>query len=236
MKILEAHKVVVMGDGGVGKTSLVTQFMEGYFTSQYKPTVEDYYRHTLQLPDGIFQTVDILDTAGTHYFPAMRELNIRNGRGFVIVFSVDNLQSFNEAISLWELITRIRGKQVPIVLVGNKSDLTETRTVTEELVSKSRAELMNNCPYIETSAKYNLNVANLFYELLQQAREQSGTPIKKNKKFSERLNSFGSLPNISLIKRKSSDLSKKLDKTTVHTQLSLDETKLSRNEQKCVIS
>lgn len=50
MKIRETHKVVVLGAGGVGKTSLVVQFMEGFFTNTYKPTVEDYYRHTIQLP------------------------------------------------------------------------------------------------------------------------------------------------------------------------------------------
>lgn len=49
MKYREIHKVVVMGAGGVGKTSILLQFMEGMFVSQYKPTVEDYYRHTIQL-------------------------------------------------------------------------------------------------------------------------------------------------------------------------------------------
>ena len=50
MKIRETHRIVVMGGGGVGKTSLVTQFMEGFFLASYKPTVEDYYRHTVKTP------------------------------------------------------------------------------------------------------------------------------------------------------------------------------------------
>lgn len=50
MKVRENHRVVVMGAGGVGKTSLVTLFMEGVFTTTYKPTIEDYYRHTVQFP------------------------------------------------------------------------------------------------------------------------------------------------------------------------------------------
>ena len=49
MKIRDIHKVVVMGAGSVGKTSIVMQFIEGVFVSHYKPTVEDYYRHTVQL-------------------------------------------------------------------------------------------------------------------------------------------------------------------------------------------
>lgn len=50
MKIRETQKVVVMGSGGVGKTSLVMQFLDGFFSSSYKPTIEDYYRHTVQMP------------------------------------------------------------------------------------------------------------------------------------------------------------------------------------------
>lgn len=56
MKIRDTHKVVVMGAGSVGKTSLIVQFMEGFFSSTYKPTVEDYYRHTIQLPGKPFDT------------------------------------------------------------------------------------------------------------------------------------------------------------------------------------
>ncbi|RWS13290.1 hypothetical protein B4U79_02467, partial [Dinothrombium tinctorium] len=206
MKLRETHKVVVMGAGGVGKTSLVVQFMEGVFTTQYRPTVEDYYRHTIQLPDNTVHTVEILDTAGTHYFPAMRELSIRNGGGFVLVFSLDSLQSFHEMVSLWQTVTNIRGPNVPIVIVGNKCDLTDCRQVSTKTINETREELLNNCPYFETSAKQNLNVINLFVELLQRARQQTGTPnLSKNRRLAARLSSFsGSLPNITLFRRKSS--------------------------------
>ena len=50
MKIRETHRVVFMGSGGVGKTSLITQFMEGMFIPTYKPTVEDYHRHNIKTP------------------------------------------------------------------------------------------------------------------------------------------------------------------------------------------
>ncbi|KAI1301263.1 GTP-binding protein Di-Ras2 [Halotydeus destructor] len=215
MKIREAHKVVVMGAGGVGKTSLVVQFMEGFFSSAYKPTVEDYYRHTIQLPDGMYHTVEILDTSGTHYFPAMRELSIRSGRAFILVFSVDSLQSFHEVVAIWETVMKIRGNygNIPTVLVGNKSDLNDERQVPYELIEQTKVQHMNNCPYIETSAKLNKNVARLFMELLQQARSLDGTStpeLKRHRKLSRRLSSFGSLPNINLIRRKSSGNSAKM--------------------------
>lgn len=74
---------------------------------------------------------------------------------------------------------------------------------------------MNNCPYIETSAKYNENVARLFMELLQQAKTLDGTAtpeLKRHRKLSRRLSSFSSLPNITLIRRKSSGNSTKSQK------------------------
>ncbi|XP_074597478.1 GTP-binding protein Di-Ras1-like [Brevipalpus obovatus] len=241
MKIRETHKVVVMGAGGVGKTSLVVQFMEGFFSSTYKPTIEDYYRHTVQMPDGIFHTVEILDTAGTHYFPAMRELSIHSGRGFVLVFSVDSIQSFHETVTLYELITKIRGTDIPIVLVGNKSDTDlSNRKVSTELIERTRCGLMNNIPYVETSAKFNSNVTKLFMELLLQARQSSINPmnLKKNRKLMRRLGSFGSLPNISLIRKKSGNPeTSKNSNNVVHHQLSLEETNTkNRADPVCSLS
>ncbi|XP_065285352.1 ras-related protein Rap-1b-like [Dermacentor albipictus] len=209
---MRENKLVLIGAGGVGKTSLIVQFMEGLFDSVYKPTVEDCYRSSIQTPDGIYHTVDILDTAGSHHFPAMRELSIRSGRGFVLVFSLDSMQSFHEAAQLWHLIAKIRGERVPIVLVGNKSDLLSTRQVPQDMAMRLAQESMHNCRYLETSAKYNVNVAALFVELLQQAcameRQQPPPPppppvhAGRSLRLSQRLGSLGNLP--SSMRRKSS--------------------------------
>lgn len=117
--------------------------------------------------DGIFHTVEILDTAGSHHFPAMRELSIRSSRAFVLVFSVDNEQSFYEVMAIWELIVKIKGRpDVPVILVGNKVDLDETRRVPHDVALTFTKESMHCCRYLETSAKYNVNVGQLFSELL----------------------------------------------------------------------
>ncbi|XP_076066538.1 GTP-binding protein Di-Ras1-like [Oratosquilla oratoria] len=164
---MKESKLVILGAGGVGKTSLVLQFLQGFFSTTYKPTVEDCYSHTLQLPNGLFHALEILDTAGSHHFPAMRELSIRSGRAFVIVYAVNNEQSFYEAQTLWNLITKVRGvDNVPVVLVGNKLDLDCDREVTWEQASTFVQESMVNGGLVETSAKYNVNVAEAFRELL----------------------------------------------------------------------
>ncbi|XP_015918032.1 ras-related protein Rap-1b-like [Parasteatoda tepidariorum] len=170
---MRESKFVVLGAGGVGKTSLVVRFLNDMFCSTYKPTVEDCYQHTIQLPDGISHTVEILDTAGSHHFPAMRELSIRSGRGFLLVYSVDSYQSFREATQLWQLIRDIRADDdVPVLLVGNKSDLEIHRQVTYDQALKRTKESMDGCCFYEASAKFNTNVKEVFLTLLQLARDQ----------------------------------------------------------------
>ncbi|CAM1298927.1 DIRAS1 (predicted) [Pycnogonum litorale] len=227
---MKENKVVVLGAGGVGKTSLVVQFMEGFFEFTYKPTVEDYYRHIVQMPDGIFHTVEIIDTAGSHHFPAMRELSIRSGKAFVLVFSVDKRQTYNEAIELWKLIQNIRGTDVPVILVGNKADLNDVREVPVELPNSAVAEIQN-ATYIETSARYNVNVTQLFIELLFRSRDRPvDTADQKrssvSRRFSRRLSSLGS---ITAIRRKSSSVSS----NNVTPRHSFDKT--SSADSKCVI-
>ncbi|KAG7163839.1 GTP-binding protein Di-Ras1-like, partial [Homarus americanus] len=79
----------------------------------------------------------------------MRELSIRSGRAFVIVFAVNNEQSFYEAQSLWSLITKIKERVVSFQRAQNWVDTD-----------------MTNASYLETSAKYNINVGELFKQLL----------------------------------------------------------------------
>ncbi|XP_064460437.1 ras-related protein Rap-1b-like [Ornithodoros turicata] len=249
---MRENKLVVLGAGGVGKTSLIVQFLEGFFSFTYKPTVEDCYRHTVQTPDGLFHTVEILDTAGSHHFPAMRELSIRSGRGFVLVFSVDSLQSFHEAVQLWHLIVKIRGEHVPIVLVGNKSDLIAKRQVSQDMAIKLAQDSMHSCQYLETSAKYNVNVSELFVELLQQTydmeqqqlpgsscpstpgpSESCDSPQRKpSRKLSRRLGSLGNLPSI---RRKSSAASSTGPPPTPRTVVRQASEPLIDEDQKCNI-
>uniref|UniRef100_T1II42 Uncharacterized protein n=1 Tax=Strigamia maritima TaxID=126957 RepID=T1II42_STRMM len=167
---MKENKLVILGAGGVGKTSLVMQFVDGIFSFSYKPTVEDYYRHTLQLPNGLFQTMEILDTAGSHHFPAMRELSIRSSRAFVLVFAVDNEQSFHEVVNMWALVKKIKGDaDIAVILVGNKVDLEANRQISSESAVKFAKDEMRCSKYLETSAKYNVNVSQLFTELLMRA-------------------------------------------------------------------
>ncbi|MCO5598812.1 hypothetical protein L7F22_052911 [Adiantum nelumboides] len=161
-------RVVVLGGGGVGKSALTVQFVRNVFVSTYDPTIEDTYRKPIVI-DGQHCLVEILDTAGTEQFMALKELYMRSGQGFVLVFSLTQLGSVNELGPLREQIVRIKDKQVPIVLVGNKSDLKSERQVPREIgTNLSRA--WGNVPYYEASARKRINVDEIFADIVRQCR------------------------------------------------------------------
>ncbi|XP_014777192.2 GTP-binding protein Rit2 isoform X1 [Octopus bimaculoides] len=129
IKGIRVYKVVILGDGGVGKSALVIQFVCHRFLEYHDPTIEDAYQQQARI-DGEPAQLDILDTAGQPEFTAMREQYMRKGEGFIICYSITDRRSFEEAITYKKLIDRVRNREdIPIVMVGNKCDLEEMRKV-----------------------------------------------------------------------------------------------------------
>ncbi|KAK4018781.1 GTP-binding protein Di-Ras2 [Daphnia magna] len=177
------YRVVVFGAGGVGKSSLVLRFVKGTFRESYIPTVEDTYRQVITCNKNSICTLQITDTTGSHQFPAMQRLNISKGHAFIMVYSITSRQSLEELKPTWEIIREIKGSldNVPLMLVGNKCDETEAR----ELTAKEGEEQARrwSSHFMETSAKTNYNVKELFQELLSldKNRAMSLQPDSKNK-------------------------------------------------------
>ncbi|GAU91795.1 hypothetical protein RvY_03985 [Ramazzottius varieornatus] len=171
---MREFKVVVLGSGGVGKSALTVQFVSGHFCEKYDPTIEDFYRKEIEV-DQTRCILEILDTAGTEQFASMRDLYIKNGQGFVVVYSVTNRQTFQDIKIMKEQIMRVKGvDRVPLLLVGNKADLEHLREVpTGE--SLALAQLWD-CPFMEASAKNRTNVNELFAEIV---REMSIQPVEE---------------------------------------------------------
>ncbi|KAI1324898.1 ras-domain-containing protein [Xylariaceae sp. FL0255] len=160
------YHVVVLGAGGVGKSCLTAQFVHNEWIESYDPTIEDSYRTQLSV-DQRQVVLEILDTAGTDQFVAMRDLYMKTGQGFLLVFSITSKSSLNEITSLREEIIRIKDdSKVPIVICGNKADLEEHRTV-----PRTRGFAISQkwgAPYYETSARTRTNVDEVFIDLSRQ--------------------------------------------------------------------
>lgn len=160
------YHIVVLGSGGVGKSCLTAQFVQNVWIESYDPTIEDSYRKQIEV-DGRHVILEILDTAGTEQFTAMRELYMKTGQGFLLVFAITSASSFHELAELREQIKRIKeDDNVPMVLVGNKSDLEEDRAIPRPRAFATSREW--NTPYFETSARRRANVDEAFVDLCRQ--------------------------------------------------------------------
>ncbi|KAL2043769.1 hypothetical protein N7G274_003288 [Stereocaulon virgatum] len=185
------YHIVVLGAGGVGKSCLTAQFVQNVWIESYDPTIEDSYRKQIEV-DGRQCILEILDTAGTEQFTAMRELYMKSGQGFLLVFSITSLSSLTELHELRDQIVRIKDDPlIPLVIVGNKSDLEEDRAV-----SRSRAfgvsQSWNNAPYYETSARRRNNVDEAFVDLCRQIiRKDVATRQIREMERGERVNRPG---------------------------------------------
>lgn len=120
------HKIVVLGAAKVGKSSLITQFLYNTFSTKYKRTIEEMHHGEFNV-QGVRLTLDILDTSGAYEFPAMRALSMQSADAFILVYDITDANSFSEVRALRDQIHETKDSTaVPIVVVGNKSDLAET--------------------------------------------------------------------------------------------------------------
>ena len=102
---------------------------QSYFVTDYDPTIEDSYQKQCVI-DGTVAKLDILDTAGQEEFSAMREQYMRSGEGFLLVFSLSDRRSFEDAARFHKEILRVKDRdEFPVMLVGNKADLDSQRVV-----------------------------------------------------------------------------------------------------------
>ncbi|XP_049995348.1 ras-related protein M-Ras isoform X1 [Alexandromys fortis] len=166
---LPTYKLVVVGDGGVGKSALTIQFFQKIFVPDYDPTIEDSYLKHTEI-DNQWAILDVLDTAGQEEFSAMREQYMRTGDGFLIVYSVTDKASFEHVDRFHQLILRVKDREsFPMILVANKVDLMHLRKITREQGKEMATK--HNIPYIETSAKDPpLNVDKAFHDLVRVIR------------------------------------------------------------------
>ncbi|MHA1917545.1 MAG: GTP-binding protein [Candidatus Ranarchaeia archaeon] len=155
-------KVIVIGDGQVGKTSLTFRFSTGSFRQHYLMTIGVEFAVKMIQIDNKQVKLQIWDTGGQERFSYIRPLYYRGAVGAIVAFDLTNDDTFLH-IPNWIAEVRKYCGVVPMILVGTKSDLEDQRQVTKERAEKYAAEL--NATYFETSSKTGLNVIDVFENL-----------------------------------------------------------------------
>lgn len=168
-------KVIVVGDGAVGKTALSVRFDTGKFEQSYKMTIgADFFVKIIEVEDqGVKHRVklQIWDTAGQERFGSIRPLYYRGANGGFVVFDVTNRKSFANLEKKWFSEVYQYCGHIPLILLGNKIDLEELREVSMnegQTISTGR-ELQ----FFETSAKTGINVDAAFLNLGECLLEQT---------------------------------------------------------------
>ena len=141
--------VVVLGKGVVGKTSLIYRFVKDAFPEAHDPTIEDNYKAMVEINNESIE-IQIVDTAGEEDYQNMLDQWIDVADGFLLVFAINDKDTFNVLDEKYKRIEKHKEKNVPIILVGNKCDLENERQVTKEEANQKATAW--KAKYIETSA------------------------------------------------------------------------------------
>ncbi|KTF81641.1 hypothetical protein cypCar_00024900 [Cyprinus carpio] len=167
-------KVIILGDSGVGKTSLMNQYVNNKFSNQYKATIgADFLTKEVMVDDRLV-TMQIWDTAGQERFQSLGVAFYRGADCCVLVYDVTAPTTF-KTMDSWRDEFLIQAsprdpENFPFVVLGNKIDL-ENRQVTTKR-AQAWCQSKNNIPYFETSAKEAINVDQAFQTIARNALKQ----------------------------------------------------------------
>ncbi|KAK2896350.1 hypothetical protein QQF64_006236 [Cirrhinus molitorella] len=169
-----AIKVVVVGNGAVGKSSMIQRYCKGIFTKDYKKTIGVDFLERQIIVNGEDVRLMLWDTAGQEEFDAITKAYYRGAQACVLVFSTTDRESF-EAISSWREKVEIEVGDIPTVLVQNKIDLLDDTVIKNEEAEGLAKRL--KLRFYRTSVKEDLNVNEVFKYLadkyLQRLKQQS---------------------------------------------------------------
>jgi len=169
-------KVIILGDSGVGKTSLMNQYVNRKFSIQYKATIGADFLTKEVYVDERNVTMQIWDTAGQERFQSLGVAFYRGADCCVLVFDVNNVKSF-ETLDSWRDEFLIQAsprdpEHFPFVVLGNKVDVEDSKRMVFQKRALTWCQSKGNIPYFETSAKENINVEQAFQTVAKNALSQ----------------------------------------------------------------
>ena len=166
-------KVALVGDCGVGKSSLMLKFAEDIFLPHKDMSVGIDWRTKFLNINGRRVKLQIWDTAGQERFSSLVPLYSRNADGVLMIYDITRLSTFQN-VEYW--LERVgMPMEAELVLIGNKLDMEENRIVTTGMGrSKAQDLTPGDVPFFETSAKNNINVDEIFRNIVSRLLAKEG--------------------------------------------------------------
>jgi len=175
----DTAKIVIIGDPGVGKTNILTRYVEDKFSTSSASISTDFLTKSVT-QNGTTIKLQIYDTAGQERFRTITTSLYHGAAAVIIVFDVTNKETFERVEKWYQELPWVKKGQmnatVPILLVGNKIDL---KRVIETNTAREWAE-RQKVKYLETSAKDNVGITELFEKILVPDLIAKSTPHPTN--------------------------------------------------------
>ncbi|EYB84559.1 hypothetical protein Y032_0314g2231 [Ancylostoma ceylanicum] len=156
-------KVVLLGEGAVGKSSLLMRYVENKFSPRHISTIQASFQSKQVDIDGAHITLNIWDTAGQEKYHALGPIYYRGSQGALLIYDITDQRSFDRAKVWLKELQRALGDSVVLMIVGNKFDLERNRTVPLEEAQEYASSM--GAMYEETSAKEDIGIAQAFEKL-----------------------------------------------------------------------
>ncbi|XP_057292878.1 GTP-binding protein Rheb-like [Hydractinia symbiolongicarpus] len=173
----KSRKVAIMGFRSVGKSSLSIQFVEGQFVDSYDPTIENTFQAKIKHRGHDYQ-IDLVDTAGQDEYSIIPQSYVVDNHGYVLVYSVTSRKSFEVVKDIRDRLLDLTGTtSLPILLVGNKTDLHMERVISSD--EGSNLAKRWKAGFLESSAKENKLVHQVFHAIIDEIEKQQNGPQPK---------------------------------------------------------
>nr|BAN64311.1 Ras-related protein Rab-1B [Babesia bovis] len=178
-------KIIIIGDSGAGKSSLLLRFADDTYSESYMSTIGvDFKIKTVKI-DNVTIKLQIWDTAGQERFRTITSTYYRGAHGIITVYDVTSRVSFESVKKTWLVdIEKYSSANISKLLIGNKVDLEDSRAVTYD-EAREFAE-QNNMDYIEASAKTAQNVEKAFESIARALKDKATrctTPVAATNTF-----------------------------------------------------
>lgn len=173
-------KIVLLGEGRVGKTSVLLRYVQNVFSDSQEQTLQAaFLKKVLNIQDDKI-VLNIWDTAGQEKFHALSPIYYRDANAAVLVYDITDAQSFERVRHWVKELRQIVGRDIIIIIAGNKSDLERGRQVSAEEAEAYAASV--GAPHFLVSAKLNKNIPQMFLHLakeLLKKRSQNATSVRR---------------------------------------------------------